>query len=119
MSRTTPSTAAVAGKILAVFLLLLPLAQAATSTTGLPGNKTQEQYNTEGRYNYVPSLAAAVIFLVLWIIIGGTQLFQYFYYRAWFWWVMLLAITRKSRSLSISAALLIARQWNSSASPSA
>jgi hypothetical protein len=58
--------------------------------------KTDAQWEAEGRYNYPPSFAAAVVFLALYVIITGFNLFQYIFYRAWFWWPMVFAILRKS-----------------------
>jgi hypothetical protein len=58
--------------------------------------KTEQQWETQGRYNYDPSFAAAVIFLALYLIATGINLFQYFFYRTWFWWVMVLSVVSKS-----------------------
>jgi len=58
--------------------------------------KTEAQWEAEGRYNYPPSFAAAVVFLVLYVIITGFNLFQFIFYRAWFWWPMVFAILSKS-----------------------
>ena len=65
------------------------------SANGLPGGKTLQEYQTEGRYNYPPSFAAAVIFVVLFGIAAAVNLFQLFRHRAWFWWVMNFAVISK------------------------
>ncbi|KAJ9619709.1 uncharacterized protein PV06_00009 [Exophiala oligosperma] len=62
------------------------------NTTDLPGGKTLQEYNTQGRYDYDPSFAAAIIFLVLFAIATAINLFQFFRHRAWFWWVMNFAV---------------------------
>ena len=54
--------------------------------------KTPEQWDKEGRYNYEPSSAGAVIFLALYAIATLTNLFQYVWYRSWFWWPMVFAV---------------------------
>lgn len=66
------------------------------NTTDLPGGKTLQEYNTQGRYDYDPSFAAAIIFLVLFAIATAINLFQFFRHRAWFWWVMNFAVISKS-----------------------
>ncbi|KAI9736169.1 MAG: hypothetical protein M1834_001054 [Cirrosporium novae-zelandiae] len=67
-------------------------AQQLTSRTSAINGKTPEELATEGRYNYAPSFAAAVIFLALYVIILLANLIQYFWYRAWFWWPMLFSV---------------------------
>jgi len=76
------------------------------SANGLPGGKTLQEYQTEGRYNYPPSFAAAVIFVVLFGIAAAVNLFQLFRHRAWFWWVMNFAVIMElvgyvSRAVSV------------------
>ena len=64
--------------------------------TSNPGGKTNAQYATEGRFDYPPSFAAAVLFLVLYVIVVLANLILIFRHRAWFWWVMNLAVISKS-----------------------
>ncbi len=71
---------------------LLTLAARAFSSTGLPGGKTPAEYAAEGRYNYVPTLSAAIIFTVLFGICAVINWVQFFRHRAWFWWMMNAAI---------------------------
>ena len=59
------------------------------------GNKTPQQFAKEGRYDYVPSFAAAVIFLILFGAVLAANVFQFFLHRAWFWWVMIFAVACK------------------------
>ncbi|KIX10253.1 uncharacterized protein Z518_01334 [Rhinocladiella mackenziei CBS 650.93] len=71
-----------------------------------PADKTPEEWATEGRYNYAPSFAAAVVFIALYGIALAINLFQMFRHRAWFWWVMNFAIILEfvgylSRAISI------------------
>ena len=58
-----------------------------------PGDKSPAELLREGRYDYVPSFAAAVVFLVLFGIGLFANIFQFFWHKAWFWWVMILAIS--------------------------
>jgi hypothetical protein len=74
---------------------LLYLAARSTSEQ-LPNKKTPAELAVEGRYYYPPSLAAAVIFAVLFGLMLCAHIYQFFRHRAWFWWVMILAITCKS-----------------------
>ncbi|KAI1626928.1 RTA1 like protein-domain-containing protein [Exophiala viscosa] len=62
------------------------------SATGLPGGKTAAEYAVEGRYSYVPSFAAAIIFCVLFGLAFVINVYQLFRHRAWFWWVMNFAV---------------------------
>ncbi len=64
--------------------------------TANPGGKTNAQYAADGRYDYAPSFAAAVLFLVLYSIIVVANFFLIIRHRAWFWWVMNLAVISKS-----------------------
>lgn len=57
--------------------------------------KTPQQWATEGRYNYPPSFAAAIVFLVLFGIAMVVNWIQLIRHRAWFWWVMNFAIASK------------------------
>lgn len=66
------------------------------NSTDLPGGKTLQEWENQGRYNYDPSFAASVIFLVLFAIATAINLFQFFRHRAWFWWVMNFAVISKS-----------------------
>lgn len=74
---------------------LVSLAARSYNNTGLPGGKTPEQWATEGRFSYVPSLAAAVIFAVLFGIAVVINLGQMVRHRAWFWWSMNFAVLSK------------------------
>ena len=59
----------------------------------VPGGKSSAQYASQGRFNYAPSLAAAVIFLVFYALIVLANWFLLFRHRAWFWWSMNLAVS--------------------------
>ena len=72
----------------------LTVRNVAPSST-LPGGKTPAQYAVQGRFNYVPSFPAALIFLALFLILVLANLFLIFRHRAWFWWVMNLAVISK------------------------
>lgn len=85
----------------ALFPFLAELAKRDGSPN--PGGKTDAQYKTQGRYNYAPSFAAAVIFVVLYAIVVLANLFLLFRHRAWFWWAMNLAVISKC-FLSVGAA---------------
>ena len=61
--------------------------------SSLPGGKTPEEYAAEGRYNYVPSFTAAVVFVVIYFILILINCFQFYWHRSWFWWPMLLAVS--------------------------
>jgi len=65
------------------------------SGTEFPGGKTLQQWETEGRFSYVPSFAAAVIFAVLFGLAVLVNLGQLFRHRAWFWWSMNFAVMRE------------------------
>ncbi|EXJ79695.1 hypothetical protein A1O3_07977 [Capronia epimyces CBS 606.96] len=56
------------------------------------GHKTPAEFAREGRYNYVPSFAPAVVFCVIYAIAMTINLGQFIRHRAWFWWVMNFAI---------------------------
>ncbi|OCT54897.1 Protein RTA1 [Cladophialophora carrionii] len=58
-----------------------------------PGNKSPEQFASQGRYNYAPSFAAAVIFLILFSAVLAANVVQFIWHRAWFWWVMIFAVS--------------------------
>ncbi len=80
--------------------------------------KTPEQIATQGRYNYTPSVAAAVIFLVIYAIAMVLNQVQMFWHRAWFWWVMNLAVASKWTPVPLSqwtavidALILTGLQW--------
>jgi len=60
-----------------------------------PGDKTPAEFAIEGRYDYAPSFAAAVVFVVLFGIGLFANIFQFFWHKAWFWWVMILAVSCK------------------------
>lgn len=64
----------------------------------LPGGKTIAEFAKEGRYNYPPSFAAAVVFSVIYAIAMAVNLVQLVRHRAWFWWVMNFAVASKSIS---------------------
>lgn len=49
----------------------------------------------DGRYSYKPSFPAAVVFFSLYVLATIINLWQWFFYRAWFWWVMNFAIICK------------------------
>jgi hypothetical protein len=87
--------------------IMSSLLHLAVRTTGekLPGNKSPEQFAVQGRYYYAPSFAAAVIFCVLFGIVLSVQIYQFFRHRAWFWWVMILAITCKSEEIAWNLSL--------------
>lgn len=93
----------------------------ARSNSSLPQGKTQAEYDSQGRYNYTPSKAAAIAFCILYIIIVAYNLFQYFYHRSWFWWSMVLAVISTSSlflppsSARRQATNLPHPQWNLSA----
>ena len=59
-----------------------------------PNGETQAQYESRGRYYYEPSKAAAIVFCVLYAVIVASNLFQYFFYKSWFWWSMNFAVIR-------------------------
>jgi len=71
------------------------LARDSTSVAQHDG-KTEAQWETEGRYPYAPSFAAAIVFLVLYIIVLAVDVFQLIWYRSWFGWPMILAVTSLS-----------------------
>ncbi len=85
----------------AIAEVMLPVAHQllARDSTVKPQHqgKTPEQWDKEGRYNYEPSFAAAVMFLALYVAATVINLFQYALYRAWFWWPMNLAVISESR----------------------
>jgi hypothetical protein len=54
--------------------------------------KTPEEWAVEGRYHYPPSFAAAAVFLVVYILATLINLCQFFFYRTWFWWPMVLGV---------------------------
>ena len=45
----------------------------------------------QSHYNYSPSLPAAIIWACLYSIAFAITLFKWVKYRAWVWWVMVLA----------------------------
>lgn len=57
--------------------------------------KTPEEFATQGRFKYPPSFAASVIFTVIYGVAMVVNLAQMFRHRAWFWWVMNLAVASK------------------------
>ena len=67
-----------------------------------PGNKTPADFAKEGRYNYAASFAAAIVFLVLFGIALAMNIVQFFWHRAWFWWVMIFAVTCKCKIFLLS-----------------
>ncbi|KIX93629.1 uncharacterized protein Z520_10535 [Fonsecaea multimorphosa CBS 102226] len=72
----------------------------------VPGTKSPQEFAKEGRYDYVPSFAAAVVFLVLFGIAMITNLGQMFWHRSWFWWSMNFAVAMEfvgylTRAISI------------------
>ncbi|EHY56567.1 hypothetical protein HRR80_003722 [Exophiala dermatitidis] len=58
----------------------------------LPGGKSPAEYAKQGRYNYAPAFAPAVVFSVLYAIAMAVNAVQFFRHRAWFWWVMNFAV---------------------------
>ncbi|KIW71427.1 hypothetical protein PV04_03596 [Phialophora macrospora] len=72
---------------------LVHLASRAADNDNRPGNKSPQDFATEGRYNYPPSFAAAVFFLIVFAAVLAVNVFQFFWHRAWFWWVMIFAVT--------------------------
>ncbi|OAP56868.1 hypothetical protein AYL99_08980 [Fonsecaea erecta] len=71
-----------------------------------PGDKSPQDFAKEGRYNYVPSFAAAVIFLVLYGLALIMNLGMMFWHRSWFWWSMNFAVAMEfvgylTRAISI------------------
>jgi len=64
----------------------------ATSFKQDHAGKTPEEWAVEGRYHYPPSFAAAIVFLAIYILATLINLCQYAFYRAWFWWPMLLGV---------------------------
>ncbi|KIW16868.1 hypothetical protein PV08_04058 [Exophiala spinifera] len=84
--------ATLVGNIEGALAHLSTLVTRDVSDTGLPGGKTLQEYETQGRFNYDPSFAASVIFLVLFAIAAAINIFQFFRHRAWFWWVMNFAV---------------------------
>ena len=74
---------------------LLEFTARAVNDTNDDGNKTPAQFAKEGRYSYVPSFGAAVVFLILFGVVLAANLVQWFYHRAWFWWVMIFAVSCK------------------------
>ncbi|KAH0846756.1 hypothetical protein AYO21_07877 [Fonsecaea monophora] len=84
---------------------LLQLASRAVNESE-SGNKSPQDFAKEGRYNYVPSFAASVIFLVLYGAASITNLGMMFWHRSWFWWSMNFAVAMEfvgylTRSISI------------------
>ncbi len=75
---------------------LVLLTSRAVDNDTRPGNKSPEQFATQGRYNYEPSFAAAVIFLILFGMALLANVVQFFWHRAWFWWVMIFAVVCES-----------------------
>jgi hypothetical protein len=51
---------------------------------------------TPPHFNYSPVFAVAIIFVVLYAITLVSNLIQFFWYRSWFWWPMLLAVASTS-----------------------
>lgn len=85
------------------------------SATGLPGGKTAAEYAVEGRYSYVPSFAAAIIFSALFGLALVINVYQLFRHRAWFWWVMNFAVLSKHFQeipRTFICVKLMANQWN-------
>ncbi|RMZ81940.1 hypothetical protein DV737_g2305, partial [Chaetothyriales sp. CBS 132003] len=85
----SPSNGAVENAVARV----LNLVARSYTSTGLPGGKTAAEFAREGRYNYPPSFAAAIVFAVLFGLAMAINLFQLFRHRAWFWWVMNFAVS--------------------------
>ncbi|KEF58764.1 uncharacterized protein A1O9_03607 [Exophiala aquamarina CBS 119918] len=54
--------------------------------------KTPQKWAVEGRYYYSPSFAAAAVFLAVYILATIINLGQFFFYRSWFWWPMVLGV---------------------------
>jgi hypothetical protein len=63
---------------------------------GGPGTKSPQKYAEEGRYSYIPSFPAAVLFIALFGIVALANIFLFFRHRAWFWWSMNLAVFSES-----------------------
>ncbi|EXJ71924.1 uncharacterized protein A1O5_04425 [Cladophialophora psammophila CBS 110553] len=57
-----------------------------------PGDKSPQEFAKQGRYDYVPSFAAAVVFIALYAVALITNLGQMFWHRSWFWWSMNFAV---------------------------
>ncbi|EXJ80511.1 hypothetical protein A1O1_08656 [Capronia coronata CBS 617.96] len=74
------------------FSQLVELAARAINNDDLPGGKSLADFAKEGRYNYPPSFAAAVVFSVIYGLAMATNLVQIVRHRAWFWWVMNFAV---------------------------
>ena len=110
---------------LAIFTMASPAFLALSHTLVVRDNngnstdgKSQELWDKQGRYPYDPNFAAACIFVAIYALTLLINVFQYFWYRSWFWWPMLLAALSASplASLLSDCANLCLLQWKQSAS---
>jgi hypothetical protein len=63
-------------------------------------NRTPQQTATEGRFSYVPSFGASVLFSILFAVVTLANVFLFFRHRSWFWWSMNLAVVSQSPPLT-------------------
>jgi hypothetical protein len=70
--------------------------------------KTPEEWATEGRYNYPPSFAAAIIFCILFGAVLILHVVQFFWHRAWFWWVLIFGVVCKASHVREDRGVVVA-----------
>lgn len=77
----------------------------------------QSSIDTDGFYQFNPSNAAAIIFVLVNLVALFINNFQFFLYRAWFWWPMTLGMISECPHprLLLDSILTRPHQWSYSA----